>query len=55
MSAAANAEAQKRAFVAQARQNGGPGAGGTPRGARTNAALVLLRRAMPGIGMRYNP
>ncbi len=32
-------------------RDGGPGEGAVPRGTRTDAAIVLLRRAMPDLGI----
>jgi hypothetical protein len=51
---AKSAQAKERSLIESARAQRAPDGGmhgGVPRGPRTDAALVLLRRAMPDIGM----
>jgi len=56
LNAAQTAGAKERAYIQSIRRefasgrDGGPGQGGVPRGPRTDAAIVLLRRAMPDLG-----
>lgn len=58
LDAAQTAGIKERAFIqamrtqnASGERQSGPGEGGAPRGPRTDAAIVLLRRAIPDLGM----